>query len=353
MGLSVKHFRRPPKAPAYCQGFQDRHGKSRWYFRKPGFKKVALPGLPWSPEFMAAYERAAAGEALEVGKNLSEPGTINALIVSYYRSPDWLNLAESTRKTYRGIVENFRAEHGHKRVAKLERHHVRNIVSSKNGSPSAANRLLGMLHILMRHAVEIGLRKDDPTIGVRKLKESKAGFTTWQDEHIAKYLAHHKSGTRAHLALMLLLCTAQRRGDVVALSHANIQGGVLTLVQSKTGQEVVIPVVRDLAEALRNCPTGDEAFLMTGKGKPFTSAGFGNWFRDMVVEAGLPSGLSAHGLRKAACRRLAEAGCTPNEIGAISGHKTLTEVSRYTAAASRAMMAERAFAALDRAEART
>jgi integrase len=49
-------------------------------------------------------------------------------------------------------------------------------------------------------------------------------------------------------------------------------------------------------------------------------------------EAGLPARASVHGLRKAACRRLAELGCSANVIAAISGHATLREVSRYTAA---------------------
>jgi integrase len=51
------------------------------------------------------------------------------------------------------------------------------------------------------------------------------------------------------------------------------------------------------------------------------------------------SGLTAHGLRKAAARRLAEAGCTALQIAAITGHKTLKEVSRYTAAADQGRMA--------------
>jgi len=42
---------------------------------------------------------------------------------------------------------------------------------------------------------------------------------------------------------------------------------------------------------------------------------------------------SAHGLRKAAARRLAEAGCTEHEIAAITGHASLREVQRYTKAA--------------------
>ena len=81
-------------------------------------------------------------------------------------------------------------------------------------------------------------------------------------------------------------------------------------------------------------------FLMTGQGKPFTAAGFTNWFRDAVSAAGLPVGLSAHGLRKAACRRLAEAGCSAPQIMAVSGHKTLAEAQRYIEAANRKTLAE-------------
>jgi hypothetical protein len=46
------------KLPRYIHAFIDRHGKPRFYFRRSGFKRVPLPGLPWSPEFMAALELA-------------------------------------------------------------------------------------------------------------------------------------------------------------------------------------------------------------------------------------------------------------------------------------------------------
>jgi hypothetical protein len=49
-------------------------------------------------------------------------------------------------------------------------------------------------------------------------------------------------------------------------------------------------------------------------------------------------------LRKAACRRLAEAGCSANEIASISGHTTLKEVARYTKAVDQARMARNAMA---------
>lgn len=89
-------------------------------------------------------------------------------------------------------------------------------------------------------------------------------------------------------------------------------------------------------------PSDHLTFLTTATGKPFTAAGFTNWIRDMCNEAGLPKGTPAHGLHKAACRRLAEAGCSANVIAAISGHASLREVQRYTAAADQARMARSA-----------
>jgi integrase len=336
----TKQLRKPPK---YCQGFEDRHGKIRWYYRRPGFPRVALPGLPWSPEFMAAYEKAAQGEKISAGRSKVIPGSVNALIASFYRTSEWKGLGESTKTTYRGIIERFRTDHGDKRVAKMERQHVQKIIGAKAETPAAANNLLRMMHLLMQHAIDLEWRRDDPTEGVRKIKNKSEGFATWEEDHIDLFLAHHQPGTRAHLAFCLLLYTGQRRSDVVRMGRQHVREGVLTIVQQKTGQEVAIPVHPVLAAAIDAVPRDNLTYLTTAQGKPFTPPGFTNWFRDMVREVkGLPDGLSPHGLRKAICRRLAERGCTPHEIMAISGHKSLQEVTRYTAKASRVRMAQTA-----------
>ncbi|MEP1611902.1 MAG: tyrosine-type recombinase/integrase [Roseobacter sp.] len=82
-------------------------------------------------------------------------------------------------------------------------------------------------------------------------------------------------------------------------------------------------------------------FLVTAFNRPFTSNGFGNRFRKWCDEAGL-SNCSVHGLRKAAAARLAELGCTEQEIMSITGHRTSKEVTRYTRAASENTRAESA-----------
>jgi site-specific recombinase XerD len=97
-----------------------------------------------------------------------------------------------------------------------------------------------------------------------------------------------------------------------------------------------------LRKVLDTTPGEHLTFLVTETGKPFSAAGFGNWFRDRCNEAGLRQ-CSAHGLRHAACRRLAEAGCTAHQIAAISGQASLREVERYTKAADQARLARQAF----------
>ena len=47
------------RLPRYVHGFLDRHGKARFYLRRPGLRRqVRLEGLPWSPAFMQAYASA-------------------------------------------------------------------------------------------------------------------------------------------------------------------------------------------------------------------------------------------------------------------------------------------------------
>ena len=334
-------MRKPPK---YCQGFLDRHGSARWYFRRPGFDRVALPGLPWSPEFMAAYEAAAKGEPNKAGAGAAKtvPGTVAALVASYYRSAEYQNLKPITQRTYRSTMEPFRAQHGEKIVAKLKREHVKAIIAKLADRPAVANNWLKSIKILMRHAVDAGMRPDDPTLGIKKLRTGSSGYRTWSEEEIEQYYARHPIGSRARLALDLLLYTGQRRADAVRMGRQHLRDGVLTIRQSKTGTEVELPLHPTLLASLDALPQKNMTFLLTDYGKPFAVAGFGNWFRDRVVEAKLPDGLSAHGLRKAACRRFAELGCGAPLIMAYSGHKNLKEVQTYIEAANRLGLARQA-----------
>jgi integrase len=329
--------------------FRDRHGKLRTYCRIPGQKAVPLPGLAGSAEFMTAYQDAVAAVGpREGGASLTVAGTVDAAVVDYYGDNSFLALGETTRHTRKVILEHFRVEHGKKKLRMLQRVHVTAILSKK--PPFAARNWLKVLRGLMAFAVNAGLRADDPTQGV-KLPKAKAGeIHTWTEAEIAQFEAYHPVGSKARLAEALLLHTGQRRGDVVKMGRQHIRDGVLSIRQEKTGNVVEIPVHPALnAIIAATTITGQMTFLTSVTGAPFSSASFGNVFREWCNEADLPKHCSSHGLRKAACRRFAEAGCSEHEIASISGHESLAEVRRYTRAASRAKMAKSAMATVTKA----
>jgi integrase len=318
---------------------RDRFG-TYYFFRRKG-RRVPLPGLPGSPEFMEAYAAALAEATVpaEIGAARTVPGTINALIVAYYRSLGFTANKPVTRATDRNILESFRLRHGDKRTALMERRHVLVALAEKTGKPAAQRNLLRVLRVLLAFAVTEGMRKDNPALGIKLKAMETTGYHSWTEDELRAYEARHPIGSKARLALALLLFTAQRRTDIVALGPPNLRAGRLTFEQSKTGSVMDIPIAPPLAAVIAATPTvGLRTFLVTDFGKPFTAAGFGNWFRERCNEAGLAH-CSAHGLRKAFLRRMAEAGCSEDFIASVSGHRDLREIRTYVAAANRSRMA--------------
>ncbi len=346
MGYGAKEMTR--MRLKFVQAFIDSYGTARHYFRRPGFKRVPLPGLPGSPEFMEAYQAAMAGERLVggIGAKRSVPGTVNAAVAAYYRSLSFTNLAPISRYQRRRILDNFRSEHGDKKIANLRREHIQVLIAAKAEKPGAAHNFLSAIRSLLDYAVKAGLRHDNPALGVDKPKQRLGGFYCWTEADIAAFEIRHPIGTKARLALGLLLYTAQRRSDVLALGRQHIRDGVILVRQQKTDAMLAIPIHPRLQEILDATPIDGLTFLTNGKGRPFDPNDFSHWFKKRCREANLPPKATAHGLRKAACRRLAEAGCSANVIAAISGHRSLRMVSFYTKAADQERMARQGINAI-------
>src|SRR5262249_3203215 len=159
---------------------------------------------------------------------------------------------------------------------------------------------------LMQFCLEIGLINDVPTAGIKRAKAGKTeGIHTWTEDEIAQFEARHPIGSRARLAMALLLYTAQRRSDIVRIGLQHVGDGAIAVRAQKTsrttGKTLEVPIHPALAAVLAATPSAHLTFLVTDAGAPFTAAGFGNKFREYCDEAGLAQ-CSAHGLRKAQCR---------------------------------------------------
>lgn len=336
---------------AYVDRFRDPRGAWRYYFRRSrASQRVPLPGRPGDPEFMAAYQIAIA--AFEPGTTsramMAAAGSVDSLAVAYYRSPSFLGLKRSTQIQYRREIDRWRETNGAKRIVSLQRRHITDQMAARfaGGGPEAANNLLRVIRLLCTFAVENDWRRDNPALRIKKFKMRGDGFVAWSEDDIAKYLKHWKAGTRERLALLLLLYTGQRRGDVIQMGRQHVSGDMIRVKQGKTGAQLVIPMHPDLKRVLSKLPKEGLAFLTTQYGKPFKeSSSFGNQFRAWCNAAGLKN-RSAHGLRKSAAVRLVEAGCSTKEVQAITGHASLREVERYTKAAEQEKLARQAIARL-------
>ena len=336
------------KLPKYVQAWVDgRDGRAYYYLRRRGFPRVRLPGLPWSPSFMAAYESALAGPRTAVGAGRVKPGSVAAVVAEYFDSQSFFtSKSPGTQRMRRGILERFRARYGDRPFALLPAEWIELLLDEK--PPHAARSWRATLRSLCQFAVKRRYLRADPTANIKLRAIKSDGFHCWTDAEIAQFEAQYPIGTKPRLALALLLHSAQRRSDVVRMGRQHIRetpdGPALYVKQRKTGVELLIPIHPELAAVLDATPSEHLTFLVTATGKPYGDNHFSRKFREWCDAAGLPKRCSAHGLRKAACRRDAENGCSGNEIMAHSGHGSMKELVRYTKAADQARLARNALA---------
>ena len=332
--------------PDLVHEYVNRHGKTVYYLRRPGQKKVRLRieagVLPWSPSFMAVYEAALSNEAPIVRTGHLVPGTVNAAVMSYFQSPAFCKgLAKSTRQNRRAILERFREQHGDKRIAQMHSTAAQNILNSK--SPAAARNWRRALRGFIDHCLSLKMITVDPLAGTKLLRLKSKGHHTWESEECEQFEACHALGTRARLAYELLLQAGQARCDVVRMGPQHIRNGMMSMLRQKTGVPFNVEIMPRLQAAI-DAMRGDRhlTFLVTAQGKPFTAAGLGNWFRDVCREAKLPARCTSHGLRKAAATYLAEQGATDHQLMAWFGWTSISQAQEYTRAANRKRMAQSA-----------
>jgi integrase len=325
----------------YVQRFRAGDGNVYCYFRRRGQARVRLPGLPGSAEFMAAYQQALAAAPAPIGATLrSKPGSVSSAVAEYYGSQAFRSLTGGTPAQRRSILEHFREAHGHLSLASLPKEFLVALLDTKE--PNAARLWLRALRHFLRWAEDRKLVRADPTLGIRIKAPKSDGHHTWTESEIAQFETVHPIGSKARLALALGLYTAQRRSDVILIGRQHIRDGALTVRQQKTGTTLSIPVHSELQQIIDATPIGHLTLLTTRFGRSYRDNNFSDQFRVWCEDAGLPRRCVFHGLRKAAARRLAEAGCTAHEIAAMTGHKSLREVEHYTRAADQVRLAKAA-----------
>jgi integrase len=321
----------------FINRYRDRHGRLRYYFRH-GSQKGALPGLPGSKEFMKAYENFLGSPAVLPKTALTFEKSFGRLVTAFYGSRAFKDVTPSSKKTYSHALEPLAKEHGH-RPALLSHQQAEQLIAKMGERrPAMANLTKFVLRRVYDFGVRQGLVEANPFVSIRPFKGGT--HHTWTEGELKTFEAKWPLGTRQRLAYALLLYTGQRVGDVAKMRRQDIANGELHVIQEKTGVELYLPVVTELEQAMRAYPAKGLSLIGKANGAPMTSAGLSTFMKAAIEKAGLPGRCKPHGLRKAAMRRLAEGGKTEKQIAAVSGHKTLREVQRYTQAADQRLLAK-------------
>lgn len=330
----------------HVQRFTDRYGTARYYYRKPGAKRVALPDpMKGLGAFMEAYAAAEAGKRVALRDNWTA-GTMGGLMTEYLASADFKGKADASKVLYRHVIKMLRARPSvDMPVRDVRRKHILRLRDELAETPAMANGVVKVVSILMSFAVDREYRDDNPCYKIKPFPSGE--WRSWTDEELAAFEKRWPVGTMERFTYALALYTGQRRGDLAAMDFAHRRDGRIRVVQEKTGTELWVPEHSGLTRIIGVSSRHVGPLLHGKRGKRFSAEWLGEWFSEAIEAAGLGEDCVLHGLRKAAARRLAEVGCTAHEIMAITGHKSLSEVERYTRQVSQATTGR---AAMDKLE---
>jgi integrase len=336
--------------------------------------KIRLREEPGTPEFFTAYKMAldalksVPAKKAAPRRKSAKPGSLGWLAIEYFKSAEFTGLDEKSRSARRGVIESCLREPltpGSKHLMRdcpylrVDAIHMMMLRDRKVrvGLPSAANNRHKYLGSMFSWAIEARKYKVkvNPTRDVKKAKTVSEGYHTWTVDEVVQYIEKHPLGTQAHLAMCLMLFLGGRRQDTIRLGPSNAKTVAIrqsdgsnthqrsmVYVPKKTSyrrmDESVKPILPPLDEAIRATPHGIKTYLVTGYGKPYSDAGFGNKMREWCDDAGLPQ-CTAHGLKKAAATMCADLGASDREMMALFDWTSEKMATAYTRKANNSKLA--------------
>jgi hypothetical protein len=219
-----------------------KNGRRFYYFRKPGHPRSKLPGEPGSLEFLAAYQAALeqGPSSLKAGASRLKAGTIAWLVAEYLGSMDFAKRPASIQHKHKPHLERLRVDHGDRTVAGLDAERIERLqmkfVTAPGRGHAAANQWLDAIRDLFNFALRKKVVAASPAAQVKKLKRPGDGHRTWTIGEVQQFRDFYPIGSKARLALELMVRLALRRSDVIRIGPHMIRAGVLHYTQFKNSK---------------------------------------------------------------------------------------------------------------------
>lgn len=317
-------------------------GRTYWYVKIKGRRLGRLPGDEGSAEWLEAYAALMRRHASDPVRVKHGHGTVGWLIAEYKRSAAYTTKAARTRESYDQYLQLLEPIAAFS-ATDVKRSHIRRIRSTMDGTPRKQHFFTQVASLLFAFGIrELDLEMMNPAAKMRR-EAAAESYAAWTEEQMAAFEASSPPPA-VMTAYMIARYAGARRGDLVKLRRSDYDGSSLRIPGSKTETPVTVPVHPRLKTYLDSLP-GALTLVAGPKGKPLQAGTLSKRAAKALKAAGL-KGLSLHGLRHTAGRALAEAGCSPHEIAAVLGHKTLQMVQHYTRQAQQKVLAKAAIVKL-------
>ena len=328
------------------------NGKTYYYHRKSGTRIREKYGT-----FRFAQKVEELNHIHEPEKFHSLPGTWGFLVEKYRGSEEFKSLAPRTKSDYQHVFNFLHtmrlAPISGITPASLER--LKNHTFKKR-KRDFTNKLLSVLSLTFNFGIRNDICSQNPVEKIRRIPREKhkaPANRPWTAEEITTVLRNAQTPELA-AGIGLSAYTALRSGDVLTLKWSDYQDGLIQCQQSKTGGFVWVPVIDELRKILDSMNRSSSWIVLNTHGKPYTSSGFQTQFqklkRSLLARGEITEGLTIHGLRVTVATRLAEAGCTINEIRAVTGHSANASVERYVRTVDQKRQAQRAMRKLEQSK---
>lgn len=277
--------------------------------------------------------------------------TVASVIAEWQHSVDWDALRPSTIRNYTTYIDPFFDAMKHVVVKAVQRRQlmaIRDDIARERGHGAAAGFCQAVV-AFFAWAIDRGIVDYSPATKLRK-NLRRGEWPAWTEEQAANAA---RVLPEPYRRVVVLACnTGQRCGDLCAMRWSDYDGECIRVRQQKqrdNGRDTLqIPVTPELRAELdvwrRSATT--LTILAAPNGQPWRAVYLSQQLPLELVKVDLP-GLNTHGLRKLAATRLAQAGCSPHEIAAITGHKTLRMVEHYTKSVDQRRLANVAVLRLD------
>lgn len=313
-----------PKSYLHVKTYS-RKGKWYRYFRHRSLgKDIRLPVDLESREGREAYD--ACMRMIENRPSLPlKTGSLGLLIKLYMASPEYAAKKPNTRRQYDLFLTELNDKYGDLPVSTLPRSWVIQMRDARAHKPRTANYMISVISILMQFAYDREWRQDNPALKVKRLKEG-SGSDEWSLLHLQK-IRRVAPPEFLYVIASLVFC-GQRQGDVIRFVWSKVKGNMIEIKHRKTGKEAYIPIHPIWKIIIDSMPKTGVLMHTQPSGKPWTEDRLQKLCKKYVKEAGIQEKITLHGLSKTAIGALADAGCTEEEIEAVTG-KSSQMIKRY------------------------